>query len=163
MKHLTTPVCDERKGRGSSVLRCSWSSFWSHCGAHTASLENTLAGQGIKAARGNKVCGQDRVSVKLEAPSQNVQEASPWSQQHFKETEEPLWCPAMPGRWRRCPFLISTALIDCLPVVSFLVAWRAHYNTLCLPAKSKDSSDSPALLCPTSKETLHWVTLWDSL
>ena len=33
-----------------------------------------MAGQGIKAARGNKVCGQDSVSVKLEAVSQNVQE-----------------------------------------------------------------------------------------
>lgn len=56
----------------------------------TASLEDKLAGQGIKAARGNKVCGQDRVSVKLEAPSQNAWEARPLSEQHFKGTEEPL-------------------------------------------------------------------------
>lgn len=33
-----------------------------------------MAGQGIKAARGNKVCGKDSVSVKLEAASQKVQE-----------------------------------------------------------------------------------------
>lgn len=56
----------------------------------TASLEDNLAGQGIKAARGNKVCGQDRVSVKLEAPSRNAWEAGPLSEQHFKGTEEPL-------------------------------------------------------------------------
>lgn len=37
-----------------------------------ASPEDNLAGQGIKAARGNKVRGQDRVSVKLEAPSECV-------------------------------------------------------------------------------------------
>lgn len=57
----------------------------------TASLEDNLAGQGIKAARGNKVCGQGRVSVKLEAPSRNAWEARPLSEQHFKGTEEPLW------------------------------------------------------------------------
>ena len=56
----------------------------------TASLEDKLAGQGIKAARGNKVCGQDRVSVKLEAPSRNAWEARPLSEQYFKGTEEPL-------------------------------------------------------------------------
>lgn len=56
----------------------------------TASLEDNLAGQGIKAARGNKVCGQDRVSVKLEAPSRNAWEAGPLSEQHFKGTEESL-------------------------------------------------------------------------
>lgn len=56
----------------------------------TASLEDNLAGQGIKAARGTKVCGQDRVSVKLEAPSPNAWEAGPLSAQHFKGTEEPL-------------------------------------------------------------------------
>lgn len=56
----------------------------------TVSPEDTLAGQGIKAERGNKVCGQGRVSVKLEAPSQNAWEAGPLSEQHFKGTEEPL-------------------------------------------------------------------------
>jgi hypothetical protein len=58
--------------------------------AATTSLEDKLAGQGIKAVRGNKVCGQDRVSVKLEAPSRNAWEAGPLSEQHFKGTEEPL-------------------------------------------------------------------------
>lgn len=56
----------------------------------TVSPEGNLAGQGIKAARGNKVCGQDWVSVKLEAPSPSAWEAGPLSEQHFKGTEEPL-------------------------------------------------------------------------
>lgn len=58
--------------------------------AASASLGDNLAGQGIKAARGNKVCCQDRVSVNLEAPSRNAWEAKPLSEQRFKGTEEPL-------------------------------------------------------------------------
>lgn len=64
----------------------------------TASLEGSLAGQGIKAASGNEVWGGDWVSVKLEAPSPNAWEASPLSEQHFKGTEEPFWSPHHPSK-----------------------------------------------------------------
>lgn len=98
MKPLTVSVCDEREGVRKAgglcpqVLSMQFRIPLWNASKETAvaSLEDNLAGQGIKAARGNKVCGQDRVSVKLEAPSRNVWEARPLSGQHFKGTEAPL-------------------------------------------------------------------------
>lgn len=71
----------------------------------TVSLEDNLAGQGIKAARGNKVCSQDRVSVRLEAPSRNAWEARPLSEQYFKGTEAPLWCPHQSSKMKTMSIL----------------------------------------------------------
>lgn len=98
MKPLTLSVCDEREGvRKAGGLLSSGaldaiSNTTVECVERNSNCvpQDNLAGQGIKAARGNKVCGQDRVSVKLEAPSRNVWEARPLSEQHFKGTEAPL-------------------------------------------------------------------------
>lgn len=68
------PAGGEREGVGEFCPQALSRQSLKPCGAHSASLGDTLAGQGIKAARGNKVCGQDNVSVKLEAASQKVQE-----------------------------------------------------------------------------------------
>lgn len=89
MKLLTISVCDEREGVGragellsSGALKAiSKTTVETSKETATTSLEDNLAGQGIKAVRGNKVCGQDRVSVKLEAPFPNVWEARPLSEQ----------------------------------------------------------------------------------
>lgn len=82
MQLLTTSVCESRgskKGRGRAVfcpqvlskqfLKPLWTRRKQE---QRASLEDNVAGQGIKAARGTKVHGQDRVSVRQEAPSECV-------------------------------------------------------------------------------------------
>lgn len=85
------PACEWREGGGGGVLSSGAPEVVSEATMeHTRSLWRIHWLDRVSAARGNKVCGQDCVSVKLETPSENVQEAGPLSELHFKETEEPL-------------------------------------------------------------------------
>lgn len=126
-----------------------------------ASLEDNLAGQGIKAARGNKVCGQDRVSVKLEAPSRNVWEARPLSEQHFKGTEAPLWYLHHPSKTKTMSILDSHGF-DWLPPHCFFPGClassfhmdppppeggRQHTTPVLLSANSPSPEPASGILC----------------
>lgn len=105
--------------------------------AASASLGDNLAAQGIKAARGNKVCGQDRVSVNLEATLRNAWEAKPLSEQRFKGTEEPLWYPHHPSKTKTMSILDSQQL---WLTASLLFPWwsGALFRTRPLPQKGQE-------------------------